>query len=49
VVVEHAANQLAGQLGVTPGKAYDAFLSVHLIEQRTTTAHIGRGSSLFRQ
>jgi len=38
VMVSHAADQLAGQLGISQDEAYDAFLSVHHIKERVTPA-----------
>ncbi len=35
-MVEHSAEQLAGQLGISEDAAYEAFLSVHLIKERIT-------------
>jgi (+)-trans-carveol dehydrogenase len=37
-MVEHSAEQLAGQLGITEDAAYDAFLTVHHIKERITPA-----------
>lgn len=37
-MVEHSAERLAGQLGITEDAAYDAFLTVHHIKERITPA-----------
>lgn len=37
-MVEHSAEQLASQLGITEDAAYDAFLTVHHIKERITPA-----------